>query len=61
MLHLETVDGQSFAILKKLMTLPELQDFNLVCGITLSLLYGHRLSVDLDLFFNQKFGNEKDY
>jgi predicted nucleotidyltransferase component of viral defense system len=58
MLHLETVGGQSFAILKKLMTIPELQNFNLVGGTALSLVYGHRLSVDLDLFYNDKFENE---
>ncbi len=58
MLHLETVDGRSFAILKELMHLPELQDFSLVGGTALSLLYGHRISVDLDLFSNAKFENQ---
>lgn len=58
MLHLETVDGRSFAILKELMLLPELKEFCLVGGTTLSLLYGHRISVDLDLFSNSKFQNE---
>jgi hypothetical protein len=58
MLHLETVDGRSFAILKELMLLPELQEFSLVGGTALSLLYGHRISVDIDLFNNSKFNNE---
>jgi predicted nucleotidyltransferase component of viral defense system len=58
MLHLETVDGRSFAILKELMLLPELREFSLVGGTALSLLYGHRISEDLDLFSNTKFINE---
>lgn len=58
MLHLETVDGRSFAILKELMLLPELEEFCLVGGTALSLLYGHRISEDLDLFSNSKFENK---
>ena len=57
MLHLETVDGKSFAILEKLMQIPQLQAFSLVGGTALSLMYGHRISVDLDLFTNEKFEN----
>jgi len=37
------------------MTLPSLQPFMLVGGTALALRYGHRSSVDLDLFFHQKF------
>jgi predicted nucleotidyltransferase component of viral defense system len=40
------------------MEMPELQEFALVGGTALSLLYGHRLSVDLDLFSNAPFENE---
>jgi predicted nucleotidyltransferase component of viral defense system len=58
MLHLETVEPRTFSVLKKLMQVPELQDFCLVGGTALSLLYGHRISVDLDLFTNEKFENE---
>ncbi|MGL4629890.1 MAG: nucleotidyl transferase AbiEii/AbiGii toxin family protein, partial [Leadbetterella sp.] len=39
------------------MEVPELQDFSLVGGTALSLLYGHRKSVDLDLFTNKNFEN----
>jgi hypothetical protein len=39
------------------MAMPELQDFSLVGGTALSLLYGHRMSVDLDLFSNKPFEN----
>jgi predicted nucleotidyltransferase component of viral defense system len=43
--------------LNKLMQMPELQEFALVGGTALSLLYGHRMSVDLDLFSNKPFEN----
>jgi predicted nucleotidyltransferase component of viral defense system len=39
------------------MAMPELQGFSLVGGTALSLLYGHRMSVDLDLFSNKPFEN----
>ena len=32
------------------MAMPELEQFNLVGGTALALYYGHRLSIDLDLF-----------
>lgn len=37
------------------MELPSLHSFSLVLGTTLALRYGHRSSVDLDLFFHEKF------
>jgi len=40
------------------MEMPELQGFSLVGGTALSLLYGHRLSIYLDLFSHQPFENE---
>ncbi len=40
------------------MTLPALQDFNLVGGTALALYYGHRLSIDLDLFSTTDFQTE---
>jgi predicted nucleotidyltransferase component of viral defense system len=55
MLYTETVEPRTFSLLKKLMTLPSLQPFMLVGGTALALRYGHRSSVDLDLFFHQKF------
>lgn len=57
MLHVETVEPHTFSVLKQLMEMPELQDFSLVGGSTLSLLYGHRTSIDLDLFSNKLFEN----
>jgi predicted nucleotidyltransferase component of viral defense system len=57
MLRIETVEPHTFSILKQLMEMPELQDFRLVGGTALSLLYGHRMSIDLDLFSNKPFEN----
>ena len=58
MLHLETVEPGTFSVLKKLMSLPALQNFALVGGTALSLKYGHRTSIDLDLFWNGNFTND---
>ena len=55
MLHTETVAPGTFSLLKRLMKLPVLQPFSLVGGTALSLRYGHRSSIDLGLFFHQKF------
>ncbi len=57
MLHLKTVEPRTFSVLKQLMELSELKDFYLVGGTALSLLYGHRKSVDLDLFSSKAFEN----
>ena len=58
MLHLETVESETFSVLKKLMELPSLTKFSLVDGTALSLKYGHRKSIDLDLFTIEEFDNE---
>lgn len=57
MLHIKTVEPNTFSVLKQLIEIPELQDFSLVGGTALSLLYGHRISVDLDFFSNKPFEN----
>lgn len=59
MLHTQTVEPGTISLLKELMKLPALQSFSLVGGTTLSLRYGHRSSVDLDLFFHEKFNPPK--
>lgn len=58
MLHYSTIKPESLLVLKKLMQLPELHNFYLVGGTALALYYGHRLSVDLDLFSTTSFANE---
>jgi predicted nucleotidyltransferase component of viral defense system len=59
MLHHKTVEPNTLALLSKLMSMPELSNFYLVGGTALSLQYGHRISVDLDLFCSEKFNNDE--
>jgi len=58
MLHFETVEPGTLSLLKKLQALPELKNFSLVGGTALSLKFGHRISVDLDLFGNSELDKE---
>lgn len=58
MLYTQTVEPGAFSLLNQLMKIPELQQFSLVGGTALSLLYGHRKSIDLDLFSHESFENE---
>lgn len=55
MLQTQTVEPGTLSLLKKLMELPSLNQSSLVGGTALSLLFGHRISIDLDLFINQGF------
>ncbi len=55
MLQIKTVEPNTLAVLKQLMQIPELQQFSLVGGTALALKYGHRISIDLDLFSEQPF------
>jgi hypothetical protein len=57
MLYTQTVEPRTFSLLKELMDLPTLQVFSLVGGTALALRYGHRSSVDLDLFLHEKFNH----
>lgn len=41
------------------MQVPELKGFGLVGGTALSLKFGHRISIDLDLFSTEKFENSE--
>lgn len=50
MLHQETVEANTFRLLKNLMQDAELSSFSLAGGTSLALLLGHRMSIDLDLF-----------
>jgi predicted nucleotidyltransferase component of viral defense system len=50
MLHLETVESSTLELLIRLKGLDSLKESRLVGGTSLSLQYGHRISVDLDLF-----------
>ena len=50
MLSLQTVYPNTLELLRRLMQLPILSGMRLVGGTSLALQYGHRRSVDLDLF-----------
>lgn len=50
MLHLETVEPSTLELLTELQSMHSLQGTRLVGGTSLALQYGHRVSVDLDLF-----------
>lgn len=60
MLYYNTVEPETLSILKRLLNIPELKDFALVGGTALSLKYGHRLSIDLDLFSSTKIQFDKE-
>jgi predicted nucleotidyltransferase component of viral defense system len=53
MLREETVEPSTLELLKKLAGMPVLKEFRLVGGTALSLLYGHRKSIDLDFFIDK--------
>src|SRR5690554_7918927 len=55
MLHTQTVDKSTLELLGFLQQKEYLNDFFLVGGTALALYYGHRKSIDLDLFTNQSF------
>ena len=55
MLRTETVERDTFELLKTLMSDVKLTNFNLVGGTALALYMGHRNSIDLDLFSQQEF------
>jgi hypothetical protein len=59
MLQTATVHPDTLAILKKIMEMPDLQQFNLVGGTSLSLQIGHRISIDLDLFTSKDYDSTK--
>jgi Nucleotidyl transferase AbiEii toxin, Type IV TA system len=59
MLHYNTVKPRTLGLLRKIMEIPELVDFNLAGGTSLSLQIGHRLSVDLDMFGNRPFEQQE--
>lgn len=59
MLQTQTVEPHTFSLLNQLMAIPQLEEFCLVGGTALSLKYGHRKSIDLDLFSENNFENEK--
>lgn len=57
MLHKQTTKKELIDVLDILMRLPTLSEFRLVGGTALSLLLGHRLSEDIDLFTHLPYGS----
>ncbi len=57
MLHYKTIDEKLHSTLKQLMQIEELSNFYLAGGTNLSLIYGHRKSVDIDLWHETYFEN----
>jgi len=58
MLQTQTIEPRTLSVLNNLMKMPQLNQFNLVGGTALSLKYGHRTSIDLDLFSTEDFEHE---
>lgn len=59
MLFQKTVTGETYLLLKELMSDGRLKDFILVGGTSLSLQIGHRISIDIDLFSRNNFDSEE--
>ncbi len=55
MLHKETVSEGTLDLINRLMADEQLKDFYLVGGTALSLMIGHRISIDIDLFIDKNF------
>jgi hypothetical protein len=56
MLYKNTTEQVLLEVLDSLMGIPSLKDFRLVGGTALSLLKGHRMSEDIDLFTHLPYG-----
>ena len=52
MLHFNTIKSDTLEVLKKIMLLPDLREYNLAGVTALALQIGHRVSFDLDFFGN---------
>ena len=59
MLFYETVEPATLELLRNLMKYPLLTDFCLVGGTALALQFGHRKSIDIDLFTTKEFEAEQ--
>lgn len=59
MLHLNTIDDPTLRTLQSFQTQDYLNEFALAGGTNLSLRYGHRKSIDLDMFSTVQFDAEK--
>lgn len=58
MLHTQTVEAATLDLTRILINDAELSAFNLVGGTALSLMMGHRKSIDIDLFTDRDFDSQ---
>ena len=56
-IYKNTVSESLWEVLLRLMTFEELASFRLIGGTSLSLMLGHRISVDIDLFTDAEYGS----
>lgn len=59
MLSFRTIEPHTLELLRHLMQMPCFGELRLVGGTALALQYGHRTSVDLDLFGRVELGNDE--
>lgn len=59
MLYTSALPNGTLELLKRLMAIPEIEDFNLAGGTALALHIGHRISFDLDFFGKRPFEREE--
>ena len=56
MFHLSTINDETYALLKEIFSIPEINNhFALAGGTGLALQIGHRVSIDLDIFSQKQF------
>ncbi len=58
MLQTQAIEPGTLSILRELMQFSSLKGFCLVRGTALALRYGHRLSIDLEIFNEKEFNKE---
>ena len=58
MVREETVEPATLELLKKIISIPDFSHFRLAGGRALSLLFGHRKSIDLNLFTTESLEKE---
>jgi hypothetical protein len=56
--HERSLSPELMALLRRLMELSELEEFSLGGGTSLAITFGHRESIDIDLFSDKEFHTE---
>ena len=59
MLQYQTVEQSTLGLLKNILQQPVFKNHRLVCGTSLALQYGHRISIDLDFFTSEFIEHEE--